>query len=214
MSRGSPRNGSESNPPSLELTLAVRTGWTGQHRVGQDTGAAKSSRRTRINRRAYRMRESCPARKPCLCTSQRMRHTDTQLVSSPPPCLVSLACLFFACSLWLDRDRVLQCACFCVCTSAPLNDLRSLGLALNRLCLKVFCLASWHGSSAVNDRLLISFRVSALLHMHTATIAQHTHTHTRARARARTRTHVSHVSNQKISIREEEGGKVERLSYR
>ena len=85
MSRGSPRNGSESNPPYLELTLAVRTGWTGQHRVGQDTGAAKSSRRTRINRRAYRMRESCPARKPCLCTSQRMRHTDTQLVSSPPP---------------------------------------------------------------------------------------------------------------------------------
>ena len=127
MSRGSPRNGSVSNPSPLEHSLSVRTSCTGQHRVGQHIGAAKISRRTKTNRRAYRMRESCPARTPFLCTSQRMRHTNTQLVSSPPPCLIYLpACV---CARLSARVRLRSFASVCLLSCLPVRAAFQLSIA-------------------------------------------------------------------------------------
>ena len=128
MSRGSPRNGSESNPPSLELTLAVRT----RHRLDRATQSGTGHWRGEVieanenKSTSIQDARELPRTKALFVhipTHATHRHTACQ---QPPPCLVSLACLRLRSSV---RSRQVAIICFSISPFALARPRRSMLLA-------------------------------------------------------------------------------------
>ena len=149
MSRGSPRNGSESNPPSLELTLsgcAHRLDRATQSVTGHWRGEVIEANENRST--SIQDAHECPARTPFLCTSQRMRHTDTQLVSSPPPVWFHLpACV---CARLSARVRLRSFASVFMPSRLPVRAAQSCSLGIECSGSRVpesFLLGLRHGGS-------------------------------------------------------------------